>query len=144
MTEKWIVPCNIKHFDIISHFKVSDTAVWKNSFSIKTGDVVYIYVGAPCGEIRYKCSVISDKVDEMTLQNNSYAIVKEPSHIFYSKTVKYIQIKKVFEYPKGALSLAELKAHGLGQVQIQARTDRQLQRYIDDITMKLGGAENAD
>ena len=46
MIETWIVPCNIKHFDLISHFESSDTVVWKNSFTIKQGDIVYIYIGA--------------------------------------------------------------------------------------------------
>lgn len=49
----------------------------------------------------------------------------------------------VSEYPDKTFTLEMLREHGLGQVQIQARTDRRLQRYIDEIenkfTMNGGG-----
>jgi len=61
----------------------------------------------------------------------AYAIVEKPSNNYFSKKIKYIQIKKEYEYPEGLLSLSVLKEHGLGQVQIQARTDKRLKAYID-------------
>lgn len=45
MLEKWIIPCNVKRFNVIEHFKNNDTVVWKNSFTIHAGDIVYIYLG---------------------------------------------------------------------------------------------------
>lgn len=131
MIEKWIIPCNTKHFDVVNHFQHSDMAVWKNSFTIKRGDVVYLYLSAPYGEIRYRCTVINDEVSDEVLAANSYAIVEKPSNNYFSKKIKYIQIKKEYEYPEGLLSLSVLKEHGLGQVQIQARTDKRLKAYID-------------
>lgn len=131
MIEKWIIPCNIKRFNLIEHFKTSDTVVWKNSFTIRTGDVVYIYLGAPYGEIRYCCTVVSDAVDEETLQKNKYAIQEKPSNNYFSKKIKYIQLKLECEFPTGMLTLEKLKDHGLGQVQIQARADRALRTYIE-------------
>jgi hypothetical protein len=74
MTETWVIPCNIKYFDVISHFKENKRVVWKNSFSIHKGDIVYLYLSSPYGEIRYKCIVINDSVDEEVLKTNSYAI----------------------------------------------------------------------
>lgn len=143
MAEKWIVPCNIKYFNIIEHLKTNQTAVWKNSFTIKTGDTIYIYIGAPYGEIKYRCRVISDSVSDELLQQNPYAIQKQPARNFYSsKKPKYIQFEMEYEYPEGTLSLNRLREHGLGQVQIQARTDRQLQKFIDSVDMSLeGGAK---
>lgn len=131
MIEKWIIPCNVKHFDLVTHFKKSTTAVWKNSFTIQAGDIVYIYLSAPYSEIKYKCRVISDKVTDDLLRENSYAIPTKESHNYFSKKTKYIQIQKECEYPAGLFPLSELKEHGLGQVQIQARTDRQVQAYLD-------------
>lgn len=58
MAEKWIIPCNIKVYDVIEHFKSSKRIVWKNSFTIHPGDVAYLYLSAPFSEIRYKCLVI--------------------------------------------------------------------------------------
>lgn len=76
MIENWIVPCNTKQFDVIAHFQTHDTAVWKNSFTIKNGDIVYLYLSAPYGEIKFKCVVISDTVSEKVLSENPYAIVE--------------------------------------------------------------------
>jgi len=131
MIESWIVPCNIKHFDLISHFENTDTVVWKNSFSIKNGDVVYIYVGAPISEIRYRCTVISDSVSDELLDENKYAIVKKTGNNYFSKKIKYVQLKKEVEYPDNLLPLEQLRKNGLGQVQIQARVDRKLKLFID-------------
>lgn len=137
MIEKWIIPCNVKRFDIIEHFKNNETVVWKNSFTIHKGDIAYIYLGAPFGEIRYRCSVISDMVDEQTLQENRYAIQEKNSNNYFSKKIKYIQLKLDYEYPAGFFPLAKLKENGLGQVQIQARPDRNLKRYLEDMEHKL-------
>lgn len=86
MTETWVIPCNIKYFDVISHFKENKRVVWKNSFSIHKGDIVYLYLSSPYGEIRYKCIVINDSVDEEVLKTNSYAIpIKKPIVTFPKK-----------------------------------------------------------
>lgn len=137
MSENWIIPCNTKFFDVTEHFKYQDTVVWKNAFTIHKGDTAYIYLGRPYGEIRYKCLVINDSVDEVLLLKNTYAIPAKKSNNYFSKKEKYIQLKYEYEYPAGMLTLAKLKEHGLGQVQIQARTDRRLQQYIYDEEMSL-------
>lgn len=137
MKDNWIVPCNVKYFDIISHFKNHNEVVWKNSFTIKKGDTAYIYLSEPFGEIKYRCLVISDNVDDITLQKNSYAIPRKASKNYFSKKIKYIKMKLEFEYPEGSLKRTDMMKNGLGQVQIQARTDRRLQRYIDSIDEKI-------
>ena len=136
MRDNWIVPCNLKYFDVIEHFKNCEYVIWKNSFTIRKGDIVYIYIGAPIGEIRYKCEVVSDEIDQELLNSNSYAIVKKESNNYFSKKIKYIQLKLIKEYTPGTFKLQELREHGLGQVQIQARTDRRLQSYISSIDEK--------
>ena len=131
MTETWVIPCNIKYFDVISHFKENKRVVWKNSFSIHKGDIVYLYLSSPYGEIRYKCIVINDSVDEEVLKTNSYAIPIKKTNSYFSKKEKYIEIEYVCEFPEGTFTLSKLKEHGLGQIQIQARANRKLQQYID-------------
>lgn len=138
MSENWIIPCNIKYFDVRTHFQSTPFVVWKNAFTIRVGDTVYIYMGAPLSQIKYRCTVVSDKVDEITLIKNSYAIQGKPSNNYFSKKIKYIQIRKDYEYPDGMLTLPKLKEHGLGQIQIQARTDRNLQRYLNQVDNELG------
>ncbi len=137
MEEVWIIPCNIKHFDITEHLKTSSTLVWRNSFSIHAGDVAYIYLSAPFSEIKYRCKVVSEEVDDELLQKNAYAIPQKPSHNFYSKKLKYIVMELEQEYPSGTFQLTELKKHGLGQVQIQARADRSLRKYLRDVDAQI-------
>ena len=43
----------------------------------------------------------------------------------------------VITYPEGTFTYSKLKEQGLGQVQIQARTDRNLQRYLDMVENNL-------
>ena len=133
MAEKWIIPCNIKVYDVIEHFKRNKRIVWKNSFTIRPGDVAYLYLSAPYSEIRYKCLVENDVTDEDTIQQNSYAIPAKKSNNFFSKKEKYVELEFICEYPQGALPLEKLKENGLGQVQIQARIDRRLQHFLNTI-----------
>lgn len=144
MTENWIIPCNIRFFDLIKHFEKNKRVVWKNAFTIRKGDTAYIYIGRPYGEIRYKCRVINDQVDEQMLLANSYAISEKKSNNYFSKKEKYIEMEFVCEYPEGVFTLEKLREHGLGQVQLQARTNRQLQQYLDNVEGSLlidGGEE---
>lgn len=134
MPENWIVPCSVKFFDVVKHFEENDTIVWRKVSALKKGDTAYIYIGAPYSEIRYKCHIVDDDVDEKTLQSNEYAIRKTES----GKRQKYIKMKLDHVYDDGELSLDKLRANGLGQTQIQARTDRRLQAFISDVDRRIG------
>lgn len=142
MAENWIVPCNVKFYDVIEHFKLRKTVVWKNSFTIRKDDTVYLYLASPYGEIKYKCTVIDDNVDEELLNDNTYAIPEKKSNNYFSKKEKYMQIELIEEFPSGIFTLKTLKEHGLGQVQIQARTDRRLQKFIDETEADLKEKQN--
>ena len=131
--ENWIIPCSIKVYDVIEHFKTHNHIVWRNAFTIQPGDIAYIYVGSPYSEIKFKCKVVSDVIDDETLQANAYAIPKRKVHSFFSKKDKYIELEYISSFPDRALPLNDLREHGLGQVQIQARIDRKLQAYIDSV-----------
>lgn len=133
MVEHWIIPCSVKHFDVLSHFTKHEEIVWKRTSAIHEGDYAYIYVGAPYSEIMYKCIVISENVDESTLQKNQYAVT--PNVV--KRQPKYIKMKLLMKYPEKYLQFSMLKEAGLGQVQIQARTDRKLQRFLDEKDAEL-------
>ena len=65
-------------------------------------------------------------------------------YIKRTKKEKYIEMEFLCEFPENALPLKTLKEHGLGQVQIQARTDRRLQMFLDEVERKTvaNGGEN--
>lgn len=134
MSENWIVPCSIKFFDVVGHFEKSDSIVWRKVSALKEGDIVYVYIGAPFSEVKYKCKIVNDNVSEEILKNNQYAVKKTDN----SRKQKYIEMKLEYTYEDGVLSLEKLREHGLGQTQTQARTDRRLQAFIDSINEGLG------
>lgn len=57
-TDEWIVPANPKYYDIINCFSQKNTIEWKQSSTIKVGDIVYLYVSAPYSAILYKCEAV--------------------------------------------------------------------------------------
>ncbi len=132
MSETWIIPCNLRHFNLIEHFKSHIRVVWRNAFTIKPGDAVYVYVGAPQSKIMYKCIALDTAVDDMILENNKYAIVREQPNNFFSKKVKYVEMMLIGIIEDDYLSLEKLRENGLGQVQIQARAPRSLIHLLEE------------
>ena len=55
--KEWIIPANPKYYDIVHAFDDTDEINWKQGAGIKTGDTVFMYVGAPVSAILYKCEV---------------------------------------------------------------------------------------
>lgn len=102
---------------------------------------MYIYVGKPISEVKYRCKVVEDQIDDFQLYKNLYAIPKKVYHNYFSNRDEYIKLEFEYEYPYGTFMLESLRNHGFGQVQIQARTSRELQNIINSIerTMRNGG-----
>ena len=137
MTETWIIPCNTRFFNVESYFGLHDEIVWKNYFTIKTGDEVYIYIGGTIHQIKYRCTVVNACIDESLLEKHQYAVLPKKSNNFFSKKEKYMLMRLEYEYPNGVLLYEDLKLHGLGQVQLQARVDRKVAQYIETVNKQL-------
>lgn len=131
MAEKWVVPCNPRIFDLVEHFKTNTSVVWKNISKVEKGDIVYIYLGAPHKEMRYKCIVKNENVDNETLLKNEYAKPIRPLSDLYQVEITYMELELIEEFPIGAMTYWELRENGLGQVQVQSRVSEKLQMYID-------------
>ena len=127
--EKWVIPCNVKAFNIFEQFEKTNTVVFKRVGAMKKGDLAYIYLALPYSEIRFKCVVVDDAINEDKKKEHAYAI----DRLSYSSINRYVELELVKEYEEGTLKLTELKKNGLGQVQRQARMDRKLGEYIDGI-----------
>ncbi len=61
-SKEWIIPSNPHYYDIVHAFDDSDTIYWKQGQSIKAGDTLFMYVGAPVSAILYKCKVIETDI----------------------------------------------------------------------------------
>ena len=55
--KEWIIPSNPKYYDSVHAFDDTDEINWKQGAGIKTGDIVFMYVGLPVSAILYKCVV---------------------------------------------------------------------------------------
>ena len=124
--ETWVFPCNVKFFDFFKHFNDNRTVIWKRRGAVHNGDIVYIYVGAPYKEIRFKCHVVNESVDEATVEKNQYAI---PKNATGNEHYLELALDKTFE--SNTFPLADLKEHDLGQVQIPARASRRLKAFLE-------------
>lgn len=134
MKENWIVPCNTKYYDVVTHLKNNETIIWRRVSAIHKGDIVYLYIALPYQEIKFKCVVEDEDVNESVLENNSYAIKKDNT----GRKSHYVKLRKIYEYSDKYLPFSSLKANGLSQTQTQARTDRNLQAYLDSMDAKIG------
>lgn len=58
----WLIPANPKYFDVIKAFKDHKTITWKQIKNIRTGDIIFMYVGTPFSAILYKCLVLKTNI----------------------------------------------------------------------------------
>ena len=119
----------------ISYLQNHNEIVFRRISAIKEGDIAYIYVTSPYSQIKYKCHVTNDNVSEDELKNHLYAI---PQKDVGQRKLRFIKLHLDYVFEEDLLKLTDLKKYGLGQVQIQARTDRRVQAYIWDVEKELG------
>ena len=55
--KEWLIPSNPKYYDSVHAFDNTDEIRWKQGAGIKTGDIVFMYIGLPVSAILYKCIV---------------------------------------------------------------------------------------
>lgn len=65
--KEWIIPANPEYFDIVHAFDAASVIRWKQGAGIKTGDTVFMYVGAPVSAVLYKCTVTETDIPVMRL-----------------------------------------------------------------------------
>lgn len=122
--KSWIIPCNVKFYDVINHFNDRAKIIWKKGCPVKKGDIVYLYVGIPYKKILYKCIVKKENLYESDIQDDRYAIVKG------SIENKYMELHLIERWKEG-ISLSTLKELGMVLVRKQTRLSGKLLEYID-------------
>ena len=73
----WIRTADIHEYDVINAFNTFKEIDWrKSNFSIKKGDIVYIYVGKPYSKIMYKTMCVKDDVlPEETIDDKQFYVM---------------------------------------------------------------------
>lgn len=126
----WVIPCNLKFFNVVEHLKSNATIVWKKSRGIKSGDIVYIYVGIPIKAIKYRGIVINDDVRGELLNKSEYARKDD-----IERDHKYMQVQIINEY-NDEISLSKIKELGIYMIRRQTKVDSALQSYLNSINTK--------
>ena len=127
--QKWMIPCNVKNFNIIEHFSNETTAFFKRNRALTLGDEVYIYVARPFSEIKYKGEIIKTGI-----QPNA---VDKKYGVSCLDTKTFVEVKLTQVFPDNTFPGAILKEHGLGQVVNQQLIRGEIESYIDSVESKL-------
>ena len=129
---EWIIPCNLKYYDVIGAFNKLSCIDWKQSAkNISVGDIVYIYVGRPLMAIKFKCKVNKINLDSIEIDDSEFVIIGDN----YMNYGNHMELELLVTYDD-QLNLAELKSHGLkGNVQGPRHMDAEIKSFID--TLKL-------
>lgn len=122
----WIIPCNPNFYDICAAFDNLRVIEWSQTNNVSVGDTVYIYVGGNFKCVLYKCEVVaSDLQGDRSYEDEMYysKLTKDPNAM-------YMRLKLVEKYPQGKYPLAELREHGLTNVQGRSKATVELLKYL--------------
>ena len=93
--EEWIIPCNVKYYDVEKAFATITKLDWKQSNkNMQIGDIIYIYVSKPYSEIRFKCKITKVLLDSIEIDDSDFVIdgsnyEKYPTHMELTLLEKY-------------------------------------------------------
>lgn len=115
----WLIPANLKYYDIDSEFAASDTILWTQKASIKAGDFVFIYITAPTRAIRYVCRVL-----EANIANQGYRDLSSIKTLMSLKCLK--------QFPDHLLTADLLKEYQVNAVRGPRRMSQQLIAFLKE------------
>jgi len=116
-TNEWVVPANPKYYDVVNCFNNTNHVIWKQSSSIKVGDIVYLYVGAPYSCIMFKCKAVKTNIPY------NY----QDSNLTISMTM---DLELLETYPHDKLTFKIISDYGLTSIRGPRRMPKKLLDYI--------------
>lgn len=130
MTE-WIIPCNLKYYDVKGAFSKFKAIDWKKSAkNICVGDIVYVYVGKPISAIKYKCRVNKTNLSKVEIDDSEFVINGEN----YENYGNHMELELIREYAGTELTRDMLVENGLkGNIQGPRRVDVLIQESINKV-----------
>lgn len=129
MTE-WIIPCNLKYYDVKGAFSKFKAIDWKQSAkNICVGDIVYIYVGKPISAIKYKCRVNKTNLSKVEIDDSEFVINGEN----YENYGNHMELELIREYADMELTRDMLVENGLkGNIQGPRKVDVMIRKIINN------------
>ena len=129
--EHWIIPCNLKYYDVVGAFRKLSRIDWKQSMkNVSIGDIVYVYVGKPIMAIMYKCRVTKINLPFVEIDDNEFVI----DGTNYENYGNHMELELVESYAEDQITMDLLSFHGMkGRVQGPRRTGDSVQAFLDSI-----------
>ena len=113
----WIIPCNVKDYDVKGAFEKLGIIDWKQSNNLKSakiGDVVLIYLSKSYYYIKYVCEIAAVNKPRVTIVDSDF-IIKGDNYENYGN---YMELKLISEIDDTMLTSPILKLNGIkGNVQ---------------------------
>jgi len=129
----WIIPCNLKNFDVISAFRKHQEIQWKQSVNASIGDEAYIYVAWPESRLMFKCIITEVNLPSVKVDDSEFVIDGSP----FLNHGRYLTLKLIEKYDSKAFSLEILKNNGLkGNLQSTIKANSRLKIFLN------GGVED--
>lgn len=119
VTRQWLIPANPKYYDVIYAFEYEDTILWKQSTSISTGDIIYLYVGAPYSAILYQCVVLESDIPYEYKDKNI-------------KMKKAMRIQLKHRYKEDEFTFSFLKEFGVNAIRGPRSVPESLQKVLNN------------
>ena len=118
----WLIPANTKFYDVFSAFERPET-YWPMNAKVATGDIVYIYLAAPYKQIGFRCEVLGIGYDLAEIIDQVRPLIKgDVDDGPGSKPFMKLGAPRAAPIdPKAALSLNNLREHGLKGMLMGAR-----------------------
>lgn len=113
----WIIPANLKYYDIDAEFLASKEILWTQKAGIKAGDYVFIYITAPTKAIRYACRVL-----EANIANDGY---RDRDGIDY-----LMRLELLIQYKDDQIPFELMKEHAVAAVRGPRRMSPQLIAFL--------------
>ena len=119
----WLVPANPRFYDVVGAFEKDDVIMWKQSTAIRTGDTVYLYVGAPFSAILYRCLVVETDIPFEYADDNV-----RMDHV--------MKLRRLSKFSPEDFPFSALKRHGVNAVRGPRRIPESLGSVLRSITDK--------
>ena len=125
----WIIPCNIRKYNVIGAFRNLKKVDWKQSFNAKVNDTVFIYASAPISAVVYQCRVNKVDLDKVEIDDSPYVIDGTP----YANYSRHMEIELLRAFDMNIFWLEELRKYGVrGNIQGPMRVPESLLRYMKE------------
>lgn len=106
----WIIPCNIKQYNVIKAFNNHEMIDWKQSTNINVGDFVYIYIGLPYSRLFYICEVIENNKPVRTIGDEECILDSKN----YVNSRRFMTLKLMNDISKKDIGLNFFKLNDFG------------------------------